>query len=221
MRADTAFLQRTFDRANREIFGGRLPEVALKTGSAGRSFGTFRAPRIAPKGDFSRCSITVSSRFDVPEAELADTVIHEMIHLYIYAFGIDDDGPHGSRFRAIMNRINREHGRHITVTGRCSDEMRASDSRKRWHCFCISRLRGGQRCITVCASTRILDMHRMMKGWTEIVGLEWFGSTDPWFSRFPKSRTPKLYRISDDDMEKHVAQATRLECDGTKITIKK
>ena len=128
MRADYAYMKRTFDWANREIFGGGLPEVELRLGSAGRVFGMFRHPRADAKGDFSRCSITLSTRFDVPEEEVTDTLIHEMIHLFIYAEGIADDGPHGRWFRHHMMKINREHGRHITVSGRCTDKMLESDS---------------------------------------------------------------------------------------------
>ena len=136
-------MKRTFDWANREIFGGRLPEVELRLGSAGRVFGMFRHPRADAKGDFSRCSITLSTRFDVSEEEVTDTLIHEMIHLFIYAEGIADDGPHGRWFRHHMMKINREHGRHITVSGRCTDKMLESDSRRKHRFFCLSRHRNG------------------------------------------------------------------------------
>lgn len=221
MRADYAYMKRTFDWANREIFGGGLPEVELRLGSAGRVFGMFRHPRADAKGDFSRCSITLSTRFDVPEEEVTDTLIHEMIHLFIYAEGIADDGPHGRRFRHHMMKINREHGRHITVSGRCTDKMLESDSRRKHRFFCLSRHRNGNTYITVCAQSCIFKIHGLMSGWPVVEGFEWFVSTDPWFSRYPASRTPKLYRIAQEDMEKHVAAATKLVCDGKKIKVKK
>jgi len=44
-----------------------------------------------------------------------------------------------------------------------------------------------------------------------------FGSEDPFFNGFPRSKTPKLYKITREELDKHLADAISLVCDGHNI----
>ena len=41
-----------------------------------------------------------------PAKDLKETLLHEMIHSYIFLERIRDDGDHGTRFREMMDFIN-------------------------------------------------------------------------------------------------------------------
>jgi len=42
-----------------------------------------------------------------PVRDLKDTLLHEMIHAALFLGNVRDDGDHGPKFRAVMDRINR------------------------------------------------------------------------------------------------------------------
>ena len=48
-----------------------------------------------------------------------------------------------------------------------------------------------------------------------------FYTTDPFFNRYPNSLTPKVYKIADKDLDKHIKSAIPLECDGRRMLRKK
>lgn len=41
-----------------------------------------------------------------PVKDLKETLLHEMIHAALFLCNVRDDGDHGPKFRALMNRIN-------------------------------------------------------------------------------------------------------------------
>jgi hypothetical protein len=41
-----------------------------------------------------------------PVKDLKETLLHEMIHAALFLGNVRDDGDHGPKFRALMNRIN-------------------------------------------------------------------------------------------------------------------
>lgn len=113
------FAKACFDRFNREFFNGELPEIPIRLGRAKRSLGTCSC-RIRRRWwhivryDFR---LRFSTSFDLPEAELEDTVLHEMIHYWIWLNDIRDTSAHGKIFRQQMARVNAA-GRHVTISHR-------------------------------------------------------------------------------------------------------
>ncbi len=72
-----------------------------------------------------------ATRFDVPEEEVTDTLIREMIHLFIYAEGIADDGPHGALVPPSYDENKPGAWAAYHRFGRCTDKMLESDSRRK------------------------------------------------------------------------------------------
>ena len=54
--------------------------------------------------------------------DLVETLLHEMIHCFIFLKGIVDDNDHGSVFKMHMNRINKSAGTKISIYHHFHDE---------------------------------------------------------------------------------------------------
>ena len=52
---------------------------------------------------------------DISVQEIDDTLVHEMIHQYIYQNDIKDSGVHGKVFKELMNSINHAFGGELTI----------------------------------------------------------------------------------------------------------
>lgn len=116
------FIEQTYNTFNEQIFGGRLPKVPLRLTTA-RTFVGKCAPNnsgIHRQGhhsdnDFYLCFSTVH---DLTRQQAEDTVIHEMIHLFINLHNLADTSHHGPLFRALMSSINTAHKRNVTISYR-------------------------------------------------------------------------------------------------------
>jgi predicted SprT family Zn-dependent metalloprotease len=42
-----------------------------------------------------------------PVRDLKETLLHEMIHAALFLGNVRDDGDHGPKFKALMNKINK------------------------------------------------------------------------------------------------------------------
>ncbi len=114
------FVEQTYNKFNLQIFGGRLPKVPFRLSTA-RTFVGKCAPRngnIHRQGrhaddDFYLC---FSTAHNLSRRQAEDTVIHEMIHLFINMHNLADTSHHGPLYRALMNSINAAHKRNITIS---------------------------------------------------------------------------------------------------------
>ena len=202
------YLEERFDTFNRMCFDGALPPVPIKLSRARTFLGRLQYKpvrdwrgRIVRKEDFV---LRISNRFDLPEAEIEDTLIHEMIHYWIAWKGLKDSSTHGRLFREMMKEINGQHGRHITISHKTTPEELDRDTRVRTHHVCVSQLADGRTAVTVCASTRVRAIRRAF-GWSPTIrSTNWYTTTDPWFNRFPRCRTPKLFPVDPAALEPHL-----------------
>ncbi len=61
-----------------------------------------------------------------PRSDLVETLLHEMIHAYLFVTdGDDDHDGHGPAFHSHMHRINKEAGTKISVYHNFHDEVAA------------------------------------------------------------------------------------------------
>lgn len=223
MRATPEYVKRRFEEFNAQMFGGLLPPLPIMMSNAARALGLFVHPRHWPAGKprgAGECHIRISTRLDLPEQEVEDTIIHEMIHYHIWYHNIADTGPHGPAFRSKMMEINRLHGRNITICHKSSDEVQATDRHHRNNYICVQYWRNGGLSLTVCARTAIFDVYRYFSAHPDVERMEWYWSMESWFNRYPQSRTPKAYRLTQDELQKHFATATPCICDGQRFAPK-
>ena len=215
---DLQFVKESFARFNRLIFSDALPEPDFSLTRAR----TFRGKMVCSwKTLFGRrhsfgFEIRISVSFDLPRDEWEDVVIHEMIHYHIACNRISDTSAHGPVFRRMMREINTRHGRHITVSARSTDEQRA-DGPVRAHYLCLAKLSDGRLGVAPVAKTRIFELWDVMRDLPGVAAVSWVGAVDPWFNRFPRVMTPKLYVVSKEDLLLHLKGGLRLEREGQVI----
>lgn len=221
MTASQDFVQTTFDRFNALCFEGVLPAVPVVLTKAGTFLGKmeYKTRRdffgiISSHYDFR---LKISTGFDLTQEELEDVVIHEMIHYYIAYRNLRDSSAHGETFRRIMETINQKYGRHITVRhhGEPGQNLvKSGSSQYKKHYLCVSTFPNGSKGITVCASTKIFELYRLLPRYYRITEMEWYGSIDPFFNRFPRAHTPKIYKITEEELAAHLRESVPLRCDG-------
>lgn len=202
MRATIDFLRQRFETFNRDIFSSRLPMPELHITQARSFVGQFRYER---RGSLFRTKeirhLSLSSRYDLPENVLEDIVIHEMIHYYIHWSKQPDTSSHGRIFQQMMYAINRSHGRHISISHRCSKEELDSDDSKSHSIVCLCRMADGRHLACRVAKNCVFDLHDAFRRWPEVVEEEWYWVYGSYFNRYRNVRTPKLYKIDEEGMD--------------------
>lgn len=208
------YLEERFGTFNELCFEGALPRIPIKLSNARSFVGRLQyrpvrdwRGRVVRREDFV---LRISKRFDLPEAEVEDTLIHEMIHYWIALEGLKDSSTHGRIFRDKMKEINRLHGRHLTISHKSTPEEQDRDTHVSTHYFCVSQLADGRTALTVAASTYISRIRRAFRWSPTVRSQAWYHSTDPWFNRFPRCRSPKLFPVDPEVLQLHLNDAEPL-----------
>ena len=93
------YLEERFDSFNASCFEGALPRIPIKLSRARSFVGRLQYKPIRNwRGKLvggENFVIRISTKFDLPEAETEDTLIHEMIHYWIVLNGLQDSSTHG------------------------------------------------------------------------------------------------------------------------------
>lgn len=211
------YVKRKFDEFNCLCFGGELPSLPMRLSNSRSAFGLFvhprRYPASAPRG-VGECHMRISTRFDLPERDVEDTIIHEMIHYYIWYRRITDTSAHGKVFRGIMTQINKAFGRNLSISRKSSGEELDTDRHYKSHYICVTTMSDGEIGVTVCARTRLFDIWRAFNESPQVREMSWYWSRSPWFNRFPTARTPRIWRLGQEDYKTRFSNATPCECDG-------
>jgi hypothetical protein len=208
------YLEERFDTFNRMCFDGALPRIPIKLSRARTFVGRliYRPVRdwrgrVVRREDFV---LRISTYFDLPEAEIEDTLIHEMIHYWIAWKGIKDTSSHGKEFRRIMKEINALHGRNLTISHKSTPEEQDRDTRVRDHWFCVSQLADGRTALTVAAQPCIARIRRAFRWSPTVRSQTWYRSRDPWFNRYPHCRSPKIFPVDPAVLQPHLDAAELL-----------
>ncbi len=220
MIATEKFVQDCFDRFNILCFNGELPQIPIEMGRARKCLGKFHfcvRRKFLGKKEYYGFKIIITKAVDIPETELEDIVIHEMIHYYIAHKNINDSSPHGTVFKAIMNSINQKFGRHISIRYRINpdadclavDDLNTSCNKT--YLLIVTTFSEGQCGVTVCAKSKVFELYRLIPRYYKTKKMELFLSNDPFFDRYPRSNTPKIYKITQADLQSHLPGALSLE----------
>ncbi|MDE7414527.1 MAG: SprT-like domain-containing protein [Muribaculaceae bacterium] len=224
MRATIGYVEKKFREFNRLMFGDRLPEIPVRMSDATTFLGMCVAKvRTLPDGRkaHSDFELRVSMRHDIPEQELEDVIIHEMIHYFIMWNELSDTSPHGEIFKAIMRGINRAHNRKITISRKMTSEEKnviASEKRK-WHVIALVSLHSGRKGVKVLPRVvpKILDYYRNVRSAPEVKGIELFLHDHPFFNRFPVSAAYRIHPVEEKEVMDSLRGAHRLEVKGDNL----
>lgn len=120
MIATLGFLKEKFEYYNNLIFQNELPIPAFELMKTKHTLGQFeKCLRLTPFGNGKQPKyyIRLSTYFDRPINDLCETVVHEMVHMWIAVNNIRDNGSHGKQWQKKANEINKKYG--FTIS-RCS-----------------------------------------------------------------------------------------------------
>ena len=224
MKPSLQFLQDRFSLFNSKIFGGRLPAVPISLCEATSFLGQHKS-KLRTLSDGRRehfeHQLRFSVSFDLPERELEDVLIHEMIHYFIAYNGLQDRSNHGPLFKAMMNSINEAHARNIRVSHRLSHAQiaDASVSRKRWHVIAVLHFVSGETGVKVLPRVipKILDYYSRTMSASNIKGVELYLHYDPFFNQYPSSFGQRCHLISPVELQTHLSGAHRLKVSGRQL----
>lgn len=214
MRATIPYIERKFDEFNVLCFGGSLPRPPIELSNAKTFLGMCVYKKRRTLFGRTRCydfRLRINTRIDLPESEIEDTIIHEMIHYHIALNGIRDTSAHGAEFRLLMNKINQTHGRNIRISHRISPEQReqAYDNRERWHVVAVVNFADGRTGLKVLPRIRerILRYYNEVGRADGIVSIELYMTKNVFFNRYPCSGALNIYYIERRILMEHLADA--------------
>ena len=220
---------------NELIFMNRLPEIPIELADVKSYVGLccFKRRR-KPSGGwlYSDFKLRFNTRINLTERELEDILIHEMIHYCIGWNQKTDSSPHGELFRAMMNKINTQWGRSITIrhTSAPSDKDSHYDTRARWHVIAVLNPRSqteqpkhpageGKVYIKVLPRVmeKIINYYNAFIGDPRISEIELYLSNDPFFNRYPNSAALKAHECDEATVRNHLTNAHPLEIIDGKV----
>lgn len=223
MRPTVAYLQAQFDHYNRLCFGGQLPATPIQLGMRLRSMGVTRS-RVQRMADgtvrHTDLRIEISVRRDLPEEEYTDTLVHEMIHCYIYYKGLRDSGPHGPVFRRLMEDINRRCGVRVTLRY-APDEATMLATRTQPRVVCVARLADGNAGVAVVARSRLFELWDEMARLPGVLDVRWWWSANGIFDRYPATTRARLRVVAAADVARWLADARELVRKGDAICFRR
>ena len=218
------YIERKFEEFNKQMFAGELPPIPIVLSDAKTFLGKcVYKKRLGKDGkaEYYDFKLRINTRIDLPENEVEDKLIHEMIHYFIGYKRLEDASSHGPLFMHIMNTINEKYGRNITVTFKGTSEQQEQlvDKKQRYHVVALVKFHDGKTGIKVLPRVvqSILRYYNTISSAREIESVKLFMSNDIFFNRFPNSAAFKVHFVNEEEVLGHLAGAEVLLCDGKKI----
>lgn len=215
------FIRDSFQRFNKLVFEGKLPTPCFMLSRARTFVGKFEA---RGKRDWMGRThwnyvLRFSTAFDLPQEELEDTILHEMIHFSLRISNMRDVSPHGPKFRTMMEIINERFNRHITVShdskGKGSPVLR----RASWHIVGVVSFRDGRKGIKVLPriEQRVLEWNRRVLTSSTVTSTKYYLALHELFQRYPNSTAMKVGIVDEAELNEALKDAIELEIVGNRL----
>jgi hypothetical protein len=194
MQIDTEWIAVNFDRFNKENFGGRLTPPKFSVNNARTRLGSmaFKWKQSLFKRETYDYVIRLSNYYDIPEVEFQNVLLHEMIHYYIAVNHFKDDSVHGTMFRSIAQRINKQ-GWHVVVRTDTRKWPVAERNRKkvitRKRIVLAASTTDGKYFLSVIGPGSVRKVKLQIARTPQIREVRWFESSDDYFQQFPQCHT--------------------------------
>ncbi len=231
MQLTTNYIQQKFDTLNAMCFGGKLPPLPIEISRARTFLGALRfEKKKKPFGGYvyTNLRLVVSTRIALleTEREVEDVILHEMIHYFIIFNNHKDTAPHGVLFRDMMGYLNERYGRNVTISYKLpaaekAKEMSVRQTKIRQHFVCVVHFCDGRTGVTVSARTRLFQLWDALPHFGGVKMCQWYVSVDPFFNRFPRAQSLKVYSVTREELDAHLLDAQRLERQGNVIKVRK
>ena len=224
MKATIPYIEKKFDEFNRLVFEGKLPRIPIELSNAKTFLGQCvykKRRRPFGKPELYDFRLRINTRIDLPEQELEDTIIHEMIHYYIGYNNLEDASSHGPLFLQMMNGINRKFGRNLSVSHKSTKEQteQLQDTRSHYHVIAVLKFRDGRTGIKVLPRVlrSILHYYNNVLSLPDIAAIDLYMSNNVFFNRYPNSSALKVHFLELGTIMEQLKGAERMECDGKSI----
>ena len=224
MRATVPYIEQKFEEFNRQMFGGKLPKIPVELSDAKTFLGQCvykRRRKPFGKTELYDFRLRINTRLDLPEREVEDTIIHEMIHYYIGYNQLEDASAHGPIFLKIMNDINRRFGRNLSVSHKSTKEQREQlqDKRSHYHVVAVVQFHDGRVGIKVLPRVlrSILYYYNNVLANKDIKAIQLYMSNNVFFNRYPNSKALRVHFLETDEINKQLEGAEKMACDGKSI----
>lgn len=225
MKATIPYIEQKFDEFNQLMFSGKLPKIPIELSNAKTFLGVCAYKKRRGWDGKKICydfKLRISTRIDLPEKEIEDTIIHEMIHYFIGYNQLQDTSAHGQLFRKMMNTINETYGRNITISHKLTQEQREEivDTKAHWRVVAIVSLHDGRCGVKVLprVAQSILYYYNKMRSFSEIANIQLYLSNDIFFNRFPKSKALNFFIMDKSQIMPHLKDTNKVFCDGFSLT---
>ncbi len=222
------FIEKKFGEFNALMFEGKLPglPIVLSSGKTFLGACAYKKRKTLFGGTkYYDFKLRINKRIDLPEADIEDIIIHEMIHYHIAYRGIKDTSTHGRVFKMLMNDINKRFGRHITISRKMNAEEKEQlcGDKRRPHVMAVVEFKNGktgvkqlprvhQKIIAYCSALWKVD---------EIASVQLYITDEPYFNRFPTSTALKVHFVERDELNKNLATARELVISCDKVVVRK
>lgn len=224
MKATVPYVEKKFEEFNQLFFAGKLPKLPIELSDAKSFLGriTFKKRKVdGDKDEMYDFKLRINTRIDLPEEEMEDVIIHEMIHYFIGVNQMKDTAPHGPLFLHMMDTINAKFGRHITVSRKASKEEseQSYDTSSRYHVVAVVLFKNGKTGIKVIPRIipKIIAYYNGMMATGDVDKLYLYMTNNPFFNRFPNSAALKAHIVDLVEINQYLQNAKVLECDGNRI----
>jgi len=183
------FIEKAFCKYNDLYWDGRLEKPKFRMTRAKKALGQLEIKRIGTAQDYTEVlTIGISDKFIRSEKEFANTLLHEMVHLYIHQMHIKDNNSHGKKFMEEAERIN-AYGWNIGKYAPQQDNT----LKKKENCtmFAYKVLTGGDtKYFLFRTSPRWIPLFEIALSRHEDMYIDWFmfNSDDDRYAKFPKCK---------------------------------
>ena len=226
MKATIEYIQQRFDEYNELYFHGSLPPIPVRLSHAKGFLGkvTFTRKRQGLFGGYKNQDfvLRINVRIDLPQEVVDDTILHEMIHYYIAVNQWHDTSAHGELFRREMTRINREGGRHISISHRLSETEQRQAALKKGRVVGIVHFADGRTGIKIVPKQikHILSWNRraITNRQLQISNIDWYYTDDEFFSQYPSSVALRIF-LMDDPQAIPLSTAHRLVLEERRVRL--
>ena len=218
MRPSLPYFEEKFDYYNNLCFGGQLPRPRLILTQRRSAVGqTITCISTVNGKKVESHTLEFSIRYDLPEIEYIDTIVHEMIHYYIRLNHIQDDSPHGTKFRSIMKEISEKYGIRITITCNEDDEALIARQTDRNRYICVIEDQDEQTSFAIVIRDKVFQYWNMSQYIPNLKEVRWYVSNRAIFEKFPARIRPVFIPEDAATIQHYLFGALELENTGEVI----
>lgn len=218
MRPNLQYFEEKFDYYNNLCFGGQLPRPLIKLSQRNSRVGCTHIGFRYRNGKWEKdISLEFSIRNDFPEIEYIDTIVHEMIHYYIEWNNIQDDSPHGTKFRSIMKEITEKYGIRITIEYDEAEEALIARQTDRNRYVCVVEDKDGTTSIAVVIRDKVFQYWELLQQHPDVAQAKWYISNRAIFEHFPARIRPAFVKLDAAKIQHYLFGALELENTGEVI----